>query len=171
MPVTDRGTLGPGFERRLNAALDAVVPPSPHVSAARYQSKMPPRAHWRWRLAPALVGIGAVAIIALSAVAATGSPNPVVWTQRAASTIQSVSHIPEPSPNQPQSPTPDQRSNAPVSQATQSPDRQAEPSEKAQPSERPEESPQPEPTERPSPSPEPSDSHGQVPTPSPSPHE
>src|SRR3982074_966202 len=41
-----------------------------------------------------------VVLLALTATATTGSPNPVVWTRDAAATIQSVGHVPEviPSP-------------------------------------------------------------------------
>jgi hypothetical protein len=177
MPITERGALGPGFDRRLKVALDAVVPSAPLF--ARYFLTPPVRSSRPWRFASALVGVGAVGVMALSAFAETGSANPVVWTQRAASTIQSVSHIPEASP--PPSPTPDTHVAAPVSQQTgtsraaSSPDHQTEPSNTAQPTERPQESPPgdrfqpPEPShstdpgEHPSPSPEPSDSSGHKP--------
>lgn len=59
-----------------------------------------------WRLAPVLLAGAATVLLALSATAATGSPNPVVWTQRATTTIESVGHAdvapsPEPSTEQP----------------------------------------------------------------------
>jgi hypothetical protein len=190
MPITERGTLGPGFERRLKTALDSVVPSAPLF--ARYFLTTPSQSSRPWRLASALVGIGAMGIMALSAFAATGSPSPAVWGQRAVSTIQSVSHIPESSPNQP-SPTPDARLAAPVSQpsntspATAPPAHQTEPSDKPQPTDRPQESPPadrtppsdgsppPDTSEHPSPSSEPTDSpgdnQGQDPVASPPPHD
>ena len=189
MPITDRGRLGPGFERRLKTALDSVVPSAPLF--ARYFVTTPAQSGRPWRFASALVGIGAVGVMALSAFAETGSANPVVWTQRAASTIQSVSHIPETSP--PPSPSPDAHVAAPVSQQTgtshaaSSPGPQTDPSNAAQRTERRQESPladrsqqpeashSPEPGDHPSPSPEPSDTSdhkpGQDPTSSPPPND
>lgn len=107
MPITERGKLGPTFDRRLTAALDRVVPPTPHLAGARYRSAMQPIRSGRiWRLAPALVGIGAIGIIATSATVATGSTNPAVWTQRAASSIKSVSHIVQSKPGPVRGPKP-----------------------------------------------------------------
>ncbi len=103
MPIPERRTLSPGFERQLRAALDRVDPPSPLLSNARFKSETAGRPRRLWRLAPALAGIGAAGI-ALTAVAATGSPDPSVWTQRAASAIESVGHIPAASPKAVQSP-------------------------------------------------------------------
>lgn len=187
MSITDRGTLGPGFDRRLRAALDSIVPAAPHFLTARYRSTTPARAHLPRRVGPPLVAIGALATVALSAFAATGSPNPAVWTQRAGSIIQSVSHTPETSPNQPQSPSSDPSRVVPVStqagtsQADPPSSREIEPSNKPQPSQKakeslqPDESPRPDAFQRPSPSPEPSDSPGNQsrpePTPSPTPHD
>jgi hypothetical protein len=107
MPIPERNTLGPGFEKRLKAALDRVTPPSPLLSSARYRSgaaKLPRRA---WRLVAVLVAVTATGA-ALTAAAATGSTNPVVWTERAGSAIESVSkpvagpnaaHTPRPEPS------------------------------------------------------------------------
>jgi type IV secretory pathway VirB10-like protein len=91
MPIPERGTFGPGFEKRLKATLDSITPPSPYLSTARYKTGVAWRPRRAWRLAPALVGAGAAAM-ALTAMAATGSPNPAIWEQRAESVIQSVSH-------------------------------------------------------------------------------
>jgi hypothetical protein len=60
-----------------------------------------------------------VVLLALTATATTGSTNPVVWTQHAASGFQSVGHAPEaiPAPPQPapeQSPPKPVRSSAPA---------------------------------------------------------
>ena len=54
MQITERSTLGRAFERRLRAALDRVVPPTPHFAGARYRSMiLPGRSGRIWRLAPA----------------------------------------------------------------------------------------------------------------------
>jgi hypothetical protein len=162
MPTTERSTLGPGFERRLKAALDAVVPPSPLLVSARYRTpaaRRPVRLLW---LTPALVGAAAAAV-ALTAAAATGSPNPAVWTQKAGSAIKSVTHIPEASPKPSSRPSPSHLSQpgpgAAGGRPTPSSSRDVEPS------------PAPEPTDspEPTPSPEPSDHSGDEPNPSPSP--
>ena len=87
--------LGPAFDWRLRHALDRVQVPH---SAPRYQS-VAPAGTLRTvvgRAAPA-VAIG-VAGLLLTAYAATGSPNPLIWTQNAASAINSITHAPEPIP-------------------------------------------------------------------------
>src|SRR2546422_510910 len=38
MPIAENGPLGPGFERRLKAALDTALPPSPLPPSARYRA-------------------------------------------------------------------------------------------------------------------------------------
>lgn len=93
MPKTEN-PLGPGFEWRLRAALDRVQPPH---HAPRYLSVTPRRALQTaiMRATPA-VAVGLAGLL-LTAYAATGSPNPVIWTQNAASAITSITH-PEPSP-------------------------------------------------------------------------
>jgi hypothetical protein len=178
MQITDIGQLGPGFERRLRAALDAIAPPTLLSSDARYLS---PRSSRPWRFASALVGIGAVGAIAVSAFAATGSPNPAVWTERAASSIQSVTHIPETSPTPPQSPVPDPRLSAPIGQQIGT--SHATPSDNPRPSLHAQQSPTPDESSRPDGSPppdthehpKPSDSPGHPPghdsNPSPPPHD
>lgn len=109
MQITERGKFGPAFDRRLRAALDRVVPPTPHLAGARYRATMQPIRSGRiWRLAPALVGIGAIGVMATNATVATGSTNPAVWTQRAASTIKSVSHIAQSRPGPGPKPKPSQ---------------------------------------------------------------
>ena len=171
MPIAENGPLGPGFERRLKAALDSVSPPSPLASSARYRAgaRRPVRP---WRYAPVLAG-GAAAAMALTAAAATGSPNPVIWTERAGSVIQSVSHVPGASPKAAQSPRPEPSHQGPSGQgpgpgsATPSSSHEVEPSPAPEPTETPEASPKPEA----SPSPEPSSDHsgGDHPEPSPTP--
>lgn len=87
--------LGADFEWRLRAALDRVQVPH---SAPRYQSvtAVGSLRTALWRAAPA-VAVGVVGLL-LAAYAATGTPNPVIWTRNAASAINSISHAPEPSP-------------------------------------------------------------------------
>jgi hypothetical protein len=161
MQIADPRLLGPRFERRLKAALDSVVPRTPHFSEARYRSASWARSHRPWRLAPAFVGLAAIGITALSAAAATSSPNPAVWTQRAVSTIQSVSHIPDNNPIPPQNSAPDPRGAAPVSQqpvkshATPPSDRPAQPSARPEGSPRPDGQPERDHYQPPSPSPTP----------------
>ncbi len=95
MPNSDREQLGPGVERRLKDALDPITPPS---SPPRYLLASRGGAS-AWRVAPVMLAVGAICLLALTATAATGSSNPAVWTQRAASTLQSIGHQPEVSPS------------------------------------------------------------------------
>lgn len=87
--------LGPGFEWRLRTALNRVQPPH---SAPRYQSAHAAGTLRTLALRAAPLVAVAVAGLLLTAYAATGSPNPVIWTQNAASAITSITHGPEPSP-------------------------------------------------------------------------
>ena len=143
MRSNSRDPMSPGFEWRLKAALDRVTPP---YTQPRYLSLAAARP---LRLAPFVLAAAASALLALSATAATGSPNPVVWTERATATIESVGHAPanvtspEPSPNR-SSKSP---RSGPAAPSTHQPEHRASPT--PEPSERPEESPLPEPTESP----------------------
>jgi hypothetical protein len=132
MPKTERDPLGEGFDWRLRAELNRI---QPRFSSPRYLS---PDAHriGTWRLAPAGLALGIIGILGLSAYAATGSANPVVWTQRIVTTIEP--NVVEPPPTPTSNPTPTQRGVAPA--ATQGGD---EPSPRAEPSERAEPSPPP----------------------------
>jgi hypothetical protein len=171
MPTTEH-IPGPGFERRLKAALDSVVPPSPHVAAARYRAapaRRPVRLLW---LTPALIGAAAAAV-ALTAVAATGSPDPAVWTQKAGSVINSVGHIPASSPKPSPRPSPsDANQPAPgvaPGHPTPSSGREVEPSPAPEPTDRPQPSPSPDSDETPQPPPSPDGSSGRAnPSPTPS---
>ena len=49
MPITDDELLSPGLEKRLKAALDEVVPPSPSLSSARYRLGAARRLSRAWR--------------------------------------------------------------------------------------------------------------------------
>jgi hypothetical protein len=168
MPITERGTLGPGFEKRLKAALDGVVPPTPFASSARYRSATAQTLRWSWRLAPALIGIGA-ALITLTALAATGSPNPAIWTQRAGSAIESVRHVPatpktarspKPKPTQSTQAGPGSVSARPTPSGGHEGERSPEPTDRPEDSPRPKPSPTPIEGTEPSPSPTPSDHSG-----------
>ena len=153
MPNPDDGMLGPGLEKRLKAALDEVTPPSPLLASARYRMGAAKRLSRAWRFAPALIAIAAAGA-ALTATAATGSPNPAIWRDRAGIVIQNVSHFPSSSPKAVQSPKPQLRAGSPsqVSRATPS-NHELEPKPTSEPTERPEPSPSPEPTDSPEPSP------------------
>lgn len=142
MPSTEHDGLDPVFEWRLKAALDRVTPPS---SVPRYASASMGRAR-PLRVAPFLLAGATVVLLALTATAATGSPNPVVWTQDAATTIRSVGHAaetitsPQPAPLNPASS--EQSAPAPAAThhgASPTPDSSEQPDESTQ--------PQPEPTD------------------------
>ena len=145
MPKTDDDALGPALERRLRRELNRV---QPRFSSPRYASAAHPRVRM-WRLAPVMLGVSLVSILALSGFVATGSANPVVWTQRVVTVIESnPPPTSEPSPAQPKA--------APPAGAAHTPEHQASAtSEPREGSETPEPGRTPEPTE----SPEPSDSH------------
>lgn len=135
MPSTEHHPMDPGFEWRLKAALDRVTPPS---SIPRYASTVMGEAR-AWPVGPALVAAAAtMVLLAVTATAATGSANPVVWAERAGSSIQSVGHTPEaaPSPEAPRSApaAPVQPTHEPESEARET----AEPKESPEPRERPE---------------------------------
>jgi hypothetical protein len=99
MPKTDPDELTAGQQWRLRIALDRVMPP---FSPPRYMSHRHSGVS-AWRLAPASFALGLTGVLALSAYAATGSPNPAVWGQRAASTIGSVRLAPAVVPAPPSS--------------------------------------------------------------------
>jgi hypothetical protein len=159
MPNADHDPLGPGFDRRLKAALDRVTPPASSPRYA-YQAVAGLRP---WRLASVVVAAGAACLLALTAVAATGSPNPVVWTQRAASTIGSVGHAPEASPSPEPSKPPHATPHSAPSKPVQQTEHEASPSPRH--SEQPSESPRPEPSD----SGNPGGDHHSESSPSPSP--
>jgi hypothetical protein len=173
MPTPEEELLGPGFERRLKAALDSAVPPSPLLSSARFRTGDAKRPSRAWRFAPALV-VAAAAAMAVTATAATGSPNPATWRDRAGTIIQTVGHFPGTSPKAAQSPKPPRTS--PASQGTgpeqETPSSGHQPEPSTEPADSQEQSPRPAatPGEHPAPSPT-SDSSGgteHVPSPTPS---
>jgi hypothetical protein len=112
MPKTEN-PLEPGFDWQLRAALDRVQPPH---NAPRYLSVTATRTLRTvfGRAAPA-VAVGIFGLL-LTAYAATGSPNPVIWTQNAASAITSITHAPEPVPTAEPSSAPVQEPARPQSQ-------------------------------------------------------
>lgn len=146
MSKTDPDGLHPTLIARLRAELNAVRPPR---AEPRYlESPAPIRA---MRLAPVILAIAFTGILALTAFAATGSPNPAVWTNR----VQTVINPPSPSPSPEDEPTassPRPAAAPPTHKPTAGPTETAEPTS----------SPEHE-------SPEPGDDH-QAPNPSPSPN-
>ena len=147
MPKTDDEWFRMRYAARLRAELDRV---RPSASTPRYLHS---RSHVAlWRLAPATLAVAIAGILSLTAWAATGTPNPRVWTQR----VENVINPPSPSPSlEPASPAAQPQSAPPA--ATRAP---APATERAEPSGGDEhESPQASPAPRPSPSPEHSDDH------------
>ena len=141
MPNSDHDPMGRGFEWRLKAALDQVTPPA---SSPRYASTVMGGAR-AWPIMPALVAAGAAMLLAITASVFTGSANPVVWAERAGTTLQSVGHTPEAGPSPVSSPEthsapiagPAQPTHQPEQDGTQTPE-PAEPAEPKEPKERPE---------------------------------
>lgn len=154
MPSTDPEGLDPGLKARLHAELDRIRPPAAVPRYMRASSAV--RA---WRLAPVVLAGAFVGILALTAAAATGSPNPVVWTQR----VQTVMHPTSPSPEVEESPAAPQSHaeevTPPAQHESPEPSAQPEPREGA-------ETPNP---AQPAESPEPSGDHSGDGSPEPSP--
>jgi hypothetical protein len=133
--------LGPGFEWRLRTTLDRVQPPH---TAPRYESLSLGRTlRAGLRRAAPMVAIG-VAGLLLTAYAGTGSPNPVIWTQNAASAFNSITHGPQPVPVAEPSSAPVQQPDRAASQPKSEQDQPegtseqdgAEPAEPAEPAEK-----------------------------------
>jgi len=124
--------LGPHLKDRLRAELERVQPlnsPPRYLAAQTRPITL--------RLAPAMLGVSVVAILALSAFVATGSPNPAVWGHDVVTIIQSSSTTPTPTatPTQKPQPTPTHK------------DESAEPTEQPEPSEPGEHHESPEPSD------------------------
>lgn len=128
--------MDPTLKARLRRELDRMVP---RPVAPRYATSRAPVA--AWRLAPVALAVAFTGILALTAFAATGSPNPVVWTQR----VQTVINPPAPTPADEGTSPPQPEHHATAAPA---PPKQAESPE---PSERPEPAQSPEPRESPEP--------------------
>ncbi len=138
--MTDQ--LGPSFDKRLRAELDRFRPPTPRPEMARFNRM--PAAYGPLRfLKPAVAVAAALGLLTVAASAASGSPNPSVWKQRAVTTVQEITQTAPPSP------TPEPPKASPIQPA---PAAQPEPSEAPEPNR---ESPEPsggtrqEPTESP----------------------
>lgn len=138
MSKTDVDPLGDRFKWRLHAELNRI---QPRYSSPRYMSTARRRIG-PWRFAPAGLAAGVAGMLALTAYAATGSANPVVWTERIVTTIEpndagpTVTPTSEPSPH---------------AAAPAAPTHHAEATPRAEPSEHPEGTPRPEPSESPQP--------------------
>ncbi len=116
--------LGPHLKDRLRAELERVQPlnsPPRYLAAQTRPITL--------RLAPAMLGVSVVAILALSAFVATGSPNPAVWGHDVVTIIQSSSTTPTPTatPTQKPQPTPTHKDESaePTEQSETTPDRAA----------------------------------------------
>ena len=151
MPKTEDDPLGPGFVRRLRGELDGI---RPRPSSPRYVTQGGPV---RLRIAPAVLAVSLVAILALSLFAATGSPNPVVWSERVVTVIHPNDANPSPTA------TPEEHRGAPAATPGEEDNHNSspEPSERPEPTKPSEPTEQPEPTDGPEPaeSPEPAGSH------------
>ena len=160
MPIPEDEMLGPGLERRLKAALDEVTPPSRSLSSARYRMGAARGLNRAWRFAPALVAIAAAGA-ALTATAATGSPNPAIWRDRAGSVLLNVGHFSGSTPKAVQSHKPQPMvSPSDESNGATHPTPSSHPKQSPEPTERPETTPGPEPSAGPEPSPTPDSSGG-----------
>ncbi len=93
--------LDPELASRLRAELDRV---QPRYTAPRYQAA--PSRPLTWRFAPAALVASVISMLALSAYAATGSPNPADWGRDVVTIIQSSSTTPTPSLSPTVRPTP-----------------------------------------------------------------
>ena len=133
MPRIDPDGLHPTLIARLRAELNRVRPPQ---NQPRYLSAGAPT--HPWRLAPIALAIAFTGILALTAFAATGSPNPAVWTNR----VETVINPPSPSPESESTPTETQQQAVPAPPPAHKPT--AQPTQRAEPSDSPEhESPEP----------------------------
>ena len=123
---------GREFDQRLRALLNRSLPPTPRPERARY-SRALGGAQSMLGFKVALAAACAVALtIGVSAI--TGSADPSVWTQRAVTTVQSVTQQHEPSPTpeteRPQQPAQPNPTAQPAAAKTQNPARESpDPSE------------------------------------------
>ena len=138
LPSDDEQGLSPELEERLRRQLDRVQPlhTSPRYATVRKRAIA-------LRLAPAAIAVTLLSLLALSAYAETGSPNPVVWSQR----VVTVVAPPKASPTSTQVP-PAIHHESPTARPSKAPEHPESP----QPSERPEPTESPEPRESPEPS-------------------
>lgn len=144
MSRTDPDPLGDGFKWRLRAELNRS---QPRYSSPRYLSPARRRIG-TWRFAPAGLAAGVAGMLVLTAYAATGSPNPVVWTQQIVTRIGPNVTESSPTPQPESEPSP--RVGAPGAPTS---DRDAEPTSRPQAAETPQPGESPEPGESPQPAP------------------
>ncbi len=168
--------LGPDFDERLRAALERFRPPTPMPQRARF-NRPQPTSYRLGGFRPALAAFGALAalILMVAATAASGSPDPVVWTQRAVTTVETtvetVTHVSESSPSPSTERAPQSQSKPPAQAAPlKTADRQRDSSEPTDGSRtEPKESPNPSHAQsqdhQESPSPDSDEGHRQSPTP------
>ena len=67
---------------------------------------MPASSGWMFALKPAIAVGAAMALLSVAASAASGSPNPSVWRQRAVTTVEELTQSAPPSPTPEQERTP-----------------------------------------------------------------
>ena len=151
MPETDADSLGPDFGRRLRSELDRI---RPRYSAPRYAAA-PVRGAIGWGVAPVALVASLVAMVVLTAMVATGSTNPAVWTRQVVNTIHSApSAAPTARPDDEREGPAAAPSHEPAHESSSEPSEQAEPTSRSEPSESPErQSPQRETPGRESPQP------------------
>ena len=126
MSRIDPEGLHPTLIARLRAELDRARPL--HTAPRYATSPAPIRA---WRLTPLILAIAFTGILALTAFAATGSPNPAVWTNR----VETVINPPSPSPtpeDEPAASQPATATAAPTHRPTDAPTHQAQPTSSPQ---------------------------------------
>lgn len=129
MPKIDPDAMDPTLVARLRRELDRV---RPRLVAPRYASSTAPVG--AWRLAPVVLALAFTGILALTAFATTGSPNPVVWTHR----VQTVINPPAPIPTDEGVPPPQPEHKSTPAPAPPKHEESPEPSQRPQPTESPE---------------------------------
>ncbi len=113
--------LGPSFDKRLRAELDRFRPPTPRPEMARF-SLMPDPSRWLVALKPAIAVGAALALLSVAASAASGSPNPSVWQQRAVTTVEELTQSAPPSPKPEQEKSPAAQPAPPVPEPSEAPE-------------------------------------------------
>ena len=131
MPNADDDQLGPELEERLRGELDRV---QPRYSSPRYVAAS--RRPIIWRVAPAALVVGVLGILGLSGYVKTGSPNPVVWTERVVTVVHPNTASPAPGRS------PGEHESGPATTPAHNPEHKASPA----PTEKPESGQSPEPS-------------------------
>ena len=140
MPETDGDSLGPDFGRRLRSELDRI---RPRYSAPRYAASV--RGAIGWGVAPIALVASLAAMVVLTAMVATGSTNPAIWTRQVVNTFHSApSAAPTAKPDDEREAPGAAPTHEPAHESSSEPSEQAEPSNRAEPSQsRERESPEP----------------------------